>query len=169
MKKSLGNDRRSLNQDFIWVQNNGSAAIAEGAPAIFEMDGTNDGDSAENASDSTAAKTEFLAGVALASIGVSSRGRVQVRGYIDKIKLIRATRAASTDTYPTVPAVAIGDVMIVNTVGNGFSRSAAGAATIHPGAVVAVGTLASRASSAATTSDSSTEFTGTIDAYLRIM
>ena len=172
MKTQLGNNKASLSNDFVQIQNNGAAAIAQGAPAIYEMDGTDDGLSAENASDSTAGKaSSFLAGVNPdpTAIAVGDYGRVQVRGFIDNLKLIRATRAASTDTYATLAAVAIGDELIVNTVGNGFSRDAAGAATAQLAAIVAVGTLASRASSASTTSDSGTEVTALIDAFLRIM
>lgn len=170
MKLQLGNKGRGLNQDFIWIENNGSAAIDEGAPAIFEMDGTDDGYSAENASDSTAAKaTSFLAGIALDSIAVGAKGKLQVRNYIDKVKLVRATRAASTDSYASSPAVAIGDQLIVDTVGNGMSRSGAGAASAAVPLAAAVGTLASLASSASTTSDTSTTRTASISAMLRIM
>lgn len=170
MKKSLGNDKRSLSQDFVWITNNGSAVISEGAPAIYEMDGSEDGQSAENASDSSAAKaTSFLAGIALEDIAVGAKGKVQVRGYIDKVKLIRATRAATTDSYATQAAVAIGDQLIVNTVGNGMSRSGAGAASAAGPLVAAIGTLASAASQASTTSITSLQVTAEIDAFLRIM
>lgn len=170
MKLNLGNDRPGLMKGFEWVQNNGAAAIAEGAPAIYEMDGTDDGLSAENASDSNAAGASGgLAGVALESIAVSAYGKVQTRGYVDKVVLVRATRAATTDSYATLAAIAKWDQLIVNTVGNGFSRSGAGAASAALPKVCAIGTLASSASQASTTSDSSLQKTTTITAFLRIM
>jgi len=170
MKKSLGNDKRSLSQDFVWITNNGSAAITEGAPAIYEMDGSEDGQSAENASDSTAAKaTGFLAGIALADIAVGAKGKLQVRGFIDKVKMVNATRAASTDVYVSYPALAIGDQLIVNTVANAMSRSGAGAASAAGPLVVAVGTYASSTTAASTSSDSNLFKTTTVSAFLRIM
>ena len=135
------------------------------------MDGTDDGYSVHNASDSTAGKaTPFLAGVrSKLALSAGEVGQVQIRGFIDNLKLIRATRAASTDTYATSPAITIGQDLLVDTVGDGFGGGAAGAATAELPAIAAIGTLASIASSASTTSDSGLQRTALIDAYLRIM
>ena len=170
MKKSLGNDKRSLNSDYIQVQNNSASAIAQGAPAIFEMDGTDDGVSVHNASDAAATTaTSFLAGIAVKAIPAGARGQVQVRGFIDNLLIIRATRAASTDTFATLAAISKGQDLIINTVGNGMSLGAAGAASAELPAMACVGTTASRASSASTSSDSSLVASILIGAYLRIM
>lgn len=170
MKLQLGNNKGSLNSDTIAVINGSASAIAKGAPAVFEMDGTDDGLSVHNASDAgVTVATGLLAGVAEESIAAGARGRVKMRGFVDNLLLIRATRAASTDSYATQAAIAKGDALTVDTVANGFGRSTAGAASMGLPAVVAIGTLASVASAASTSSDSSTAKTAYIDAYVRIM
>jgi len=171
MKLQLGANKASLNSDFIQVQNNSASALAQGAPAIFEMDGVDDGYSVENASDSTAGKaTSFLAGVrSQLALPAGDIGQIQIRGFISNLKLIRSTRAATTDSYATSPAIAIGQDLLVDTVGNGFGAGAAGAATAELPGMVAIGTLASSVSTASTTSDSSLQLTASISAYLRIM
>lgn len=147
-----------------------SLAIGVGEPCCLVMDGTRDGLDVVTATTGAGAKaTTLLAGVANSSIAASERGMVQVYGVIDNLKLIRQTRAASTDSYQSFTAIAIGDKLQVQTVGNGFSRAGAGAASDHKGYAAAGATYASGASSASTTSDSSTEVTTAIKAFLRIM
>lgn len=170
MKLQLGNNKGSLNSDTVAVINGSASAIALGAPAIFEMDGTDNGLSVHNASDAgVTTASGLLAGVAEESIAAGARGRVKMRGFIDNLLLIRATRPTSTDSYASQAAIAKGDALTVDTVANGFGRSTAGAASMGLPAIVAIGTLASIASSASTTSDASTSKTALIDAYLRIM
>ena len=166
----LLSDAKSPHSVDIFVNNPGSAALPHGEPVNFIMNGTNDGRNVQNANSGGAAGAHTLfAGVVLEAIPANEGRRVRAAGFVNELLLLTATRAASTDSYASAAAVAIGDVLNIDTNGNGFSRSAAGAATADPGAFIAAQTLASVASAASTTSDTSTRRTSLIKAFIRAM
>jgi hypothetical protein len=147
-----------------------SAQINRGEPCVYVMNGTNDGKDIVAASTGGAVKSHtLLAGVALEDIAAGKKGRVQISGLCESVTLVRQTRAASTNSYQTYPAVALGDALFVATAANGFSRSGAGAANQAQFLMGACDTLASAASQASTSSDTSTRITSTIKAFLRTM
>lgn len=153
---------------FIWVQ--ADAALAAKTPCAFVMDGTDDGLNCVVANTAGAAKaTSLFAGIPNVAIALNAGGWSQVYGVIDDIILVRATRAASTDSYNSNIDIALGDLLNVNTAPSGMVYSAAGAASAALPYCVAAETLASAASSASTTSDSSTAVTTTLKAFLRAM
>lgn len=147
-----------------------SATISKGDPCIFAMDGTRDGKDVVLPSSSTAAKaSQFFAGIALEDIVAGQGGRIGIRGIVQKVNITLMTRAASTDAWASHAALAVGDSLIVNTVGNGMSRSGAGSATIHPGYCVAMETVASATTQASTTSNTSLVSSTSIKCFLRAM
>lgn len=147
-----------------------SASISQGQPCIYNLDDTREGLDAVLPSSSTAAKaTNFFAGVALEDIPAGQTGKARIFGVVEVCRIVRQTRAASTNTLQTQAALAIGDQLIVNTVANAMSRSGAGAASAAPAMVCALETLASVASSATTTSFTDTAVTANIKAFVRAM
>lgn len=157
-----------------WVENDDSADILKGRPAVFNMDGTDDGIDVINPS-AAATDTTLLAGIAAEDIKqgqanlVKNRGWVQIYGFHEGIKVVRQTRAASTDSYQSFPAIAKGDRFNVESTPNAVSRSDAGAEAVLFAGIVAAESLASGASSASNTSDTSTAVESTMKAFLRLM
>lgn len=150
-------------------KNGGTKAIAAGQPVILAMNGTNDGVAVHLPSESTAAKaTTLFKGIALQAAAVGDYFDVAV-GYVRNVTVVRQTRAATTDSFASAAAVAVGDRMYPDTVGDGMLRSDAGAAGITPVIGVALDTLASKASSASTTSDATVKKTDSIRVWITAM
>lgn len=146
---TIGKDKAERN--FIVVENNDVVVMPIGTPAIFKMDGTNDGLRVVMPSTAGAAKSAtLLAGVINGmqpdgAIGIGQE--TQIAG-ICNYTLVAFTRAASTNTWPA-QTYAIGDGLSVDTVNNAFAWASAG--TSHGTPLPAVGvaqasTLASQAS-----------------------
>lgn len=156
---------------FVMVQNDeASADIAAGVPVAFAMDGTDDGHDVVTLPSSTAAKaTSFFAGITPKAIPNGERGLAQCYGIVNTLTITRATRAASTDSYASAAAVAIGDRLALETVAGNATRSDAGVQNVFAPFLVAVGTVASAASSASTASDTSIATTNSIKAFVRAM
>lgn len=97
--------------------------IEAGRPMIFAMSGTDDGLGVVLPSSSTAAKIgAFTAGVAVRTLGAGKQGDCQVYGFNRNTKVVRGTRAASTDAWPSFAAFAIGDILSVDSTNNCFGR-----------------------------------------------
>jgi len=154
---------------FIFVGNaEASAALPAGEPICFVMNGTRDGFDVVKAVTGTATKaTSLFAGVPIKEIASSGKGTTQVFGFIENLLYTQLSRAASTDSYASGVAVAIGELLQVSTAPNGFLRSGAGAVSAFLPFAVACETKASAASSASTTSDTSTRVTLSLKAFLR--
>lgn len=136
----------------------------------LSMDGTNDGGTVVNASSkaSAAVANQLLTGVAVTDISAGDPGEGIVWGYIEELRVIRGTRGASTDSYAASPAIAVGDQLVVETVGNGFTRAGA-AATGALVNIVALETAASSASASSNTADTSIVRVDRLKAYIRMM
>lgn len=158
---------------FVFVQNDeASASMAAGSLAVFNMDGTDNGVDVVRPPSSTAAKASgFFAGVVTKALSAGDRGLAQCYGLVNALTVTQQTRAASTDSYATAAAVAIGDWLAIETIGGNATRSGAGSQTIALPFLVAIGTLASKASSASSdiTADTSTAKTSSITAFVRAM
>lgn len=136
---------------FVYVQSDeSSATIAAGSLCVFAMDGVDNGVDVVKPTSSTAAKaSSFFAGVASKAIAAGSRGLAQCYGLVNSLTVTQQTRAASTDSFASAPAIAIGDWLAVETVVGNATRSGAGSQTIALPFLAAIGTAASKASSAA--------------------
>lgn len=157
---------------FIQVRNDESSAdLAAGTLVCFTMDATRDGLDVVGVNTGGAAKsTSLFAGVLPRAIVNARYGISQVYGYVNSVKHIKNTRAASTDSYTSMTSVAVGDFLFVQTLGGGgVSRSGAGAANQNPGFLIAAESVASVAASASTTSDTSIAVTGTMKAFVRAL
>jgi len=103
-----------------------SAVILAGQPAIFNMNGTDDGLAVVLPTSSTAAKiASFTAGVVVKDIPVGTLQNVQVYGLNRHTKIVRATRAASTNDWASNSSnsFAIGDILVVDSVNNAWIKS----------------------------------------------
>lgn len=153
-----------------YTSSESTKTIEAGTPVCFTLSGTDDGGLVENpsSSPSVAVGTQLLAGVSTREYEAGETGEFVVYGFVNKLRLVRGTRAASTDSYASSPAIAVGDHMNLETVADGVSRATAAASgVLHP--FVALETKASSASGASTTSDTSTARTDTIKAFVRLM
>jgi len=150
-----------------------SASIPAGSPACFVFNGTNDGVAVVLPSTGAAAKSQTLfSGVVPVAIAAGAVGDCIVFGFCNNLRLVRATRAASTDAWASTPALAIGDALVINTVYNAFSFGVAGASTAILADVVAGQSLASAttlASSSAGTADTRLADTTALRAFVRAM
>lgn len=167
--KRIGNKPESLE---IPVINGETSEVEPGTPVCFKFDATDDGIEVVLPATAGAAKADtLLAGIVVEKnlpITLPKTGLAQVYGYCRVTKIVRQTRAATTDSFASYVAVAIGDRFVVNTIANAMSRSDAGVAGIAPGRVIAAETLASGASSASSTSITVTAITGTMKTFLRL-
>lgn len=163
-------NRESAEKIFIYVRNGSGGTLSAGRPTAFDMDGTRDGRDVSSATTAAAAKaTSLFAGVPPIDIADNDSGMVQVFGFIDNLMYAHVTRAASTDAWASYPALAVGDVMSIDTVGNGFNRSAAGAASAFLAGFVGAQTLASATTLASSIGGSELTLTTQINALLRAM
>lgn len=176
-----------------------SASIPAGSPVLFSIDGTEDGFAAHLPSSSSAAKCpELFAGVfsGPGSLLAGYPGAAQIWGLCDYAIVVQQSRAASTDSYATAAALSVGQALSIDTVNNAFAtgsqftgartivtaftsgtaatdiQAATLAANFGDGSApmfVMAQTLASAASSASTSSDSSTKKTYGTKIFLRAM
>jgi hypothetical protein len=79
------------------------------------------------------------------------------------------TRAASTDSWASYGAIAVGDQLTIDTVFNLFRRSTAGVAAVNTPMAVAMGSAASATTVASTTSVSILTSTVTMKVFVRAM
>ncbi len=154
------------------VYNGETSQLDLGTPVCYAGDGTDDGSKVVLPSTQGATKAHTLVAgiVSEKNIGTTlpKTGLVQKKGYCPYTKLVRATRAATTDSWASQVAIAVGDVLVVDTVANALSRTAAGAASAYLAAFVAMQSLASAASAASTTSETRTAITSAIKTFLRV-
>lgn len=154
-----------------------STNILVGQTVAFEITGDTDADvHLSNTAGATRATTLF-AGVAV-PVGTQVPSAAVPGEYFDVIcggfcqqtKFIRGTRAATTDAWPSLAALAIGDVLNIDTVNNAFVRSGAGAADKDFGGAIAAASFASTttaASNAFTDQSANTAYTVYIKSLLR--
>jgi hypothetical protein len=164
--------RGTPESNLLVVTNGESAEIAIGTPVCYAMDGTDNGSKVVLPSTGGVAKAHSLvAGIVVEKnlpIKLPKSGVVQVAGYCPYAKIVRQTRAATTDSWASNTAVAIGDLLVVDTLVNALNRTAAGAASAFYAGFMAAETLASVASSASSTSETRTAVTSSIKTFIRV-
>ncbi len=152
-----------------------TSTIAAGNPVALVMNGTNDGLAVVLPATATAAKAHSLAfGVAHNPISPAAYGETQVWGFCQRAKYSRIrTRANSTTAYASTAAVAVGDILNIDTVQNGFQPAGAQAVSAYLPAAVVAETLASLDSVATSDISLSTATvsysTGFLKVFLRMM
>lgn len=132
-----------------------SVAIPNGTPVALVMNGTDDGLAVVLPSTAGATKaSSFFQGVCYNPGGqilaVAALGQCIVGGLALNVRITQSTRATTTDSFNSWTSCALGDILSVDTVANGLSRSGAGSNS-HVGFLAVLGqTLASGASSGST-------------------
>ena len=150
--------------------NASTTAIVAGNPVCLSLNGTDDGHDVEELCNSAATQSHsFFVGIAVAGIPAKGRAEVTVSGFARGVNILSGTRAASTGTWATQAAIALGDVLILQTVGDALTRSTAGAATVANARAVAMASRASIASGASTTSETGLRRITTMNVWLRSM
>lgn len=156
------------------IKNADTVVIPNGTPVAFIFNGTDDGLAVVLPATAGAAKaTSLLAGIAempgSVSIPVGGIGQAVVEGICLSVKITQSTRATSTDSFNSFPAIAVGDVLVVDTVGNALSRFGSQGQEDELQFAMAGQSLASGASSASNTSNTNLLVQNTIKMFLRIM
>lgn len=176
-----------------------SASIPAGSPILFAIDATEDGYAAHLPSSSTAAKSpELFAGIynGPGALVPGKSGQAQVWGICEYAIVLQQSRAASTDSFASAAALSIGQPLSIDTVNNALAigNQFTGARTVvtaftsgtaatdiqaatlaanfgdgYAPMFVMAQTLASAASSASTTSDSSVKKTYGTKIFLRAL
>jgi hypothetical protein len=153
---------------FVVIRNSDTVKISKGDPVILNLNGTNDGLDIIRANSSAAKTHALLFGVATKDVEINEYGEAQVFGFCRSLTLVRATRAASTDSWASQASIGAYNWLTLETVYGGFSSLASSAATYSPFAVLGE-SLASYASSASVTSDTRTAITTSVKGFLRIL
>lgn len=166
---------------------NGEAStnISQGVPVALAMSGTLDGVNVVLPSTATAAKAHSLfMGIAVPTKtdpntpnGVAPPGAffdVIVGGFAPIATVFRASRAASTDAWPSFPAISVGDQLAVDTVQNMLVRVGTVGSSQSPVAAVALDTFASATTAAsdaytALTAASATRLSSNSRAFVRLL
>ena len=150
-----------------------SATIPRGTPICLVFNGTQDGLAVVLPSTGLAIKaTALFYGTPVEDLAAGEYGDTIVSGYNQYTRILRQTRAASTDAWASVAAIAIGEIFSIDTVNNVFARSGSQAASGFLPAVVACETIASAttlASTSFTTGDTRTAITTNMKAFIRSM
>src|ERR1700741_668556 len=184
----IGN--KAFNESLNFRSAESSASIPPGTPICFVMNATDDGFGAVLPATAGAAKTpELFAGINISPLDVTPKqyGMAMVFGLCNYAIVVQQSRAASTDSYVSAPALSVGQQLAIDTVNNALKTNsqATGAMTIvtnattdtlafnfgdgYPPFAVMAQTLASASSSASTTSDSSVKKTYGLKVFLRAM
>lgn len=156
------------------VKNADTVVLAAGMPAVFVFNGTDDGLAVVSAATAGANKLAVgTAGVIVKDIQPGTLGNVQVYGFNRHTKILRATRAASTDNWASnTTAYATNDILIADTNGN-WVKGAAAANDGNPKGVIVAVTVGSFASRPATNNGanaaSATAFYEGISTFIRMM
>lgn len=131
--KTVGN---KTDKAFIVIKNDSATqTIPNGAPCYFQMNNTNNQSSDNglaviNANAAAGVGQNFFAGVVASeqqagagNVGIApgSVGEAQVYGFCQSLRLIRQTRATSTDSYASAASNNIGDWLVPMTNSGGVT------------------------------------------------
>lgn len=161
--KQIGNKEDAI---YVVFRNTGGVTIARGDPVVLNLDGSSDGLNATKAN--TARAHSLMYGVSVDDYDDGSYGEAQVFGFCRQLNLVRATRAATTDSWASQASIAAYNWLTIETVYGGFSTLASSAATYTPFAVLGQ-SLASYASSASATSDARIAIVVPVKGFVRML
>lgn len=129
-----------------------SVTIKRGAPVVLVTAAASSakfGYGVKSVESLAAAEQGLFFGLATDDIAPAAFGQT-VFGYVINARIIRMTRAASTDVWASTTAIAVGDVLAINTTAGlqAVSRSGAGSALTNRHAIIAFETFASTTTAA---------------------
>jgi hypothetical protein len=125
-----------------------TTTIKKGAPVVLDVSSAAGiakiGYGVKSVESLAAAEQPFFFGLAVEDIAPNAESTT-IFGYYAFARMIRATRAASTDVWASTAAIALGDVLAINTTAGlqAVSRSGAGSAITNKHLIVAAETKAS--------------------------
>lgn len=157
-----------------------STSLVKGQPVILTLDGTEDGLAVVLPSTAGATKLNFGYGVVSDdTVATGALGNVQRMGICLYNILVRATRAASSDSWTSSQSIASAVLLTIETVNNGWATQAStrsiastvnGTVTDFAQAMAFLAeTVASMAASATATSDTRTVITQAVKAFLKML
>lgn len=145
-----------------------SAQIPLGTPVFLALNGTEDGFAVIRPSTASANSVgDFFSGILERALDAGEVGSSVVYGFCLKALFSQQTRAASTDNFASAPAVAIGDLLTVDTLVNCVTVEAAQPAGEQPYFMKAAQTIASADSIASTSSDTRLAVTQYLKVFIR--
>jgi hypothetical protein len=147
-------------------QNEDTVAIKRGGPVALKALASNPGVGAVSADTLAAANQQTFFGFnAGPEVAVGAFGDAQVFGFFEYARILVTTRAASTDVWASYPAVALYDILAINSVASAqaVARSGAGSANL------AYPMIAAFSYASATTQASSLSTSGVGDALLSVI
>jgi hypothetical protein len=152
------------------VRNDETVSIPAGTPVAYVMDGTEDGLAVIKPSTSNLKSTSLLAGILIKDLTTTlpKLGKVQAYGVVDAIVRL-ATRAATSDSYTSLAAHAVGMLGVVDTVNDCIlTLASTGSGTYLPAIVIAEA-IASQAASATATTITDTVKTTKAKVFIRAL
>ena len=172
MKYQTLGDKAPFIDDF--VRNSETSSLVAGTPVTMEVDATEDGLSVELPSSGSAALSRlFPAGIVVDAIAAGRIGNVRKYGFIDATYIVR-TRAATSDSFSTVAALTVGQVLSIETVMDALDLQAEtvatdAAVTLSEPRFVVGEAVASAVGVATATAYSLTYSTGQAKVFVRIL
>jgi hypothetical protein len=111
----------------------------------------------------------LFAGIAISDAAPGQPVEIACGGYVTEAIFVRKTRATATDSFASVAAMAIGNMLTIDTVNNALAYSTVGAAALYAPAAVLLQSIASSASTASHTSDTSLAHTTKVKVFVRAL
>lgn len=165
----INKDKRSPNLQLVYVTNSeATKTISKGAPCYYELDGTDDGLNVKSpSSGSDLLSHMFFAGVPAAKDLIAGAGdSIVAYGFVPALKITRATRAASTDSWSSSQSISAGVALTIDTVNDAWVT---GGDTLAKRRAAAGASIPSMAASASSTADSRTVITTSVKGFVFAM
>lgn len=168
MNAQLGTKDRPWRARISLINGESSSTINAGSPVVLSAS-DNGSKVVLPATAGATVSTPLFAGIAVGTATPGNAVEIVAGGFCYKAKFVHRTRAASTDSYASVAAMAIGNVLTIDTVNNAVAYSTVGAASLACPAIVLMESIASIASAASTTSNSGTASTSMVKVWVRAL
>lgn len=168
MNSPLGTKDRPWRARISLLNGESSSSITAGAPVVLSA--TDNG--AKVVLPATAGATQstpLFAGIAVKTATPGNAVEIVAGGYCAKATFVIRTRAASTDNFSSVAAMAVGNILTIDTVNNAVAYSTVGAASMVAPAIVLMESMASVASVASVTSLTGTVSTTSVKVWVRAL
>ena len=168
MNAPLGTKDRPWRARISLLNGESSSSITAGEPVVLSAS-DNGAKVVLPATGGVTQATPLFAGIAVKTTTPGNAVEIVGAGYVAKAKFLVRTRAASTDSFSTVAAMAIGNMLTIDTVNNAVAYSTVGAAALAVPAVVLMESIASIAGVASATSNALTYSTTSVKVWVRAL
>jgi hypothetical protein len=148
-----------------------AGTMAVGTPVVLQLNGTDDGLAVVLPSTAGAAQTEAcMYGVLTQALPYLQTGYAMRNGVVSNAVIVRATRAATTDSWSSSASIASWAALSVDTLNNGFTTvSASAGASRYQAFAVLAQSISSIAGTASATSDTRTALTVTGKVWINLL